>query len=50
MKTLQEQMAVYAAYHRDGANKAIHFLFVPLIIWSAMGLLVQLGSLTVGTL
>jgi uncharacterized membrane protein YGL010W len=50
MKTLVEQMSVYAAYHRDATNKAIHFLFVPLIIWSAMGLLVQLGSWPLGAL
>jgi uncharacterized membrane protein YGL010W len=43
MKSLVEQMSVYAAYHKDATNKAIHFVFVPLIIWSAMGLLVQLG-------
>jgi uncharacterized membrane protein YGL010W len=48
VKNLQEQMAVYAAYHRDGANKAIHFLFVPLIVWSAMGLLALLGAVQVG--
>jgi uncharacterized membrane protein YGL010W len=50
MKTLTEQMSVYAAYHNDATNKAIHFLFVPLIIWSAMGLLVQLGAVQLGTL
>ena len=50
MKTLSEQMAVYAAYHNDATNKAIHFVFVPLIIWSAMGLLVQLGTWQLGTI
>jgi uncharacterized membrane protein YGL010W len=50
VKTLAEQMAVYAAYHRDATNKAIHFVFVPLIIWSAMGLLIQAGSVTLGNL
>jgi uncharacterized membrane protein YGL010W len=50
MKSLQEQMAVYAAYHRDGSNKAIHFLFVPLIVWSAMGLLALPGGVAVGGL
>jgi uncharacterized membrane protein YGL010W len=43
-------MAVYAAYHRDGSNRAIHFLFVPLIVWSAMGLLALLGSVEAGGL
>lgn len=50
MKTLVEQMSVYAAYHRDATNKAIHFLFVPLIIWSAMGLLIQAGAIQLGGL
>jgi uncharacterized membrane protein YGL010W len=50
VKTLVEQMSMYAAYHKDATNKAIHFVFVPLIIWSAMGLLVQAGSVTLGTL
>lgn len=50
MKTIAEQMSVYAAYHNDATNKAIHFVFVPLIIWSAMGLLVQLGAVQMGTL
>jgi uncharacterized membrane protein YGL010W len=50
MKTLSEQMSVYAAYHNDATNKAIHFVFVPLIIWSAMGLLVQVGTWQLGTL
>lgn len=48
MKSLVEQMSMYAAYHRDPTNKAIHFLFVPLIIWSAMGLLIQAGAVTLG--
>lgn len=50
MKTLVEQMSVYAAYHKDATNKAIHFVFVPLIIWSAMGLLVQAGTWSLGTM
>ncbi|MCA1818554.1 MAG: DUF962 domain-containing protein [Halobacteriales archaeon] len=50
MKSLPEQMAVYAAYHRDGSNRAIHFLFVPLIVWSAMGLLALPGSVEAGGL
>lgn len=50
MKTIAEQMSVYAAYHNDATNKAIHFVFVPLIIWSAMGLLAQLGAIQMGAL
>jgi uncharacterized membrane protein YGL010W len=32
VKTLEEQMAFYAAYHRDPRNKATHFFGVPLIM------------------
>ena len=32
MKTLEEQMSVYAAYHQDARNKATHFIGVPVII------------------
>jgi uncharacterized membrane protein YGL010W len=39
MKSLVEQMSFYAAYHHNPVNKAIHFVFVPAIVWSAMGLL-----------
>lgn len=48
MKTLIEQMSMYAAYHREPTNKAIHFLFVPLIVWSGMGLIRQTGSWPLG--
>lgn len=48
MKSLQEQMATYAAYHRNGSNKAIHFVFVPLIVWSVMGLLGLIPGVLVG--
>jgi uncharacterized membrane protein YGL010W len=34
MKTLEDQMAFYAAYHQDGRNKATHFLGVPMIMLS----------------
>ena len=34
MKTLEDQMAVYAAYHQDTRNKATHFIGVPVIILS----------------
>jgi uncharacterized membrane protein YGL010W len=34
MKTLEEQMAFYAAYHQDARNKATHFVGVPMIIVS----------------
>src|SRR5438477_599538 len=34
MKTLEEQMAFYAAYHQDARNKATHFIGVPAIMLS----------------
>ena len=34
MKTLEEQMAFYAAYHQDARNKATHFVGVPMIMLS----------------
>ncbi|MBV8030791.1 MAG: DUF962 domain-containing protein [Betaproteobacteria bacterium] len=34
MKTLEDQMSVYAAYHQDSRNKASHFVGVPMIILS----------------
>jgi len=34
MKTLEEQMSVYAAYHHDPRNKATHFAGVPVIVLS----------------
>jgi uncharacterized membrane protein YGL010W len=36
VKTLEEQMAFYAAYHQDARNKATHFVGVPLIVFSIM--------------
>jgi len=32
VKTLEEEMAIYAAYHQDRRNKATHFVGVPLIM------------------
>jgi uncharacterized membrane protein YGL010W len=50
MKGLADQMSVYAAYHNDATNKAIHFVFVPLIVWSGMGLLMLPGAWRLGTI
>jgi len=36
MKTLEEQMSFYAAYHQDARNKATHFAGVPAIVLSLM--------------
>jgi uncharacterized membrane protein YGL010W len=34
MKSLEEQMSFYAAYHQDARNKATHFVGVPAIMLS----------------
>jgi len=34
MKKLEDQMAIYAAYHQDARNKATHFVGVPIIVLS----------------
>ncbi len=34
MKSLADQMAIYAAYHQDARNKATHFIGVPIIVLS----------------
>jgi uncharacterized membrane protein YGL010W len=34
MKTLEDQMSFYAAYHQDARNKATHFIGVPAIMLS----------------
>ena len=34
MKTIEQQMSFYAAYHQDARNKATHFVGVPAIIVS----------------
>ena len=44
MKTLEDQMSFYAAYHQDARNKATHFLGVPAIAFSLM---IPLGWLRV---
>jgi len=36
MKSLDQQMSVYAAYHRDPRNKATHFIGVPAIVFAIL--------------
>src|SRR5262249_39958871 len=36
MRTLDQQMAVYAAYHRNRWNRMTHFIGVPAIIFSIL--------------
>ncbi|HXI36011.1 MAG TPA: Mpo1-like protein, partial [Burkholderiales bacterium] len=51
MKTLEEQMSVYAAYHQNARNKATHFVGVPVIILSLFiplaWLRLELGDVTI---
>ena len=50
MKTLEEQMSFYAAYHQDARNKATHFVGVPVIMLSLFvplaWLRLEVGGLT----
>jgi len=50
MKTLEEQMGFYAAYHQDRRNKATHFIGVPAIMLSLFipltWLRVEVGGIT----
>ena len=39
MKTLTDQLANYAAYHRDPRNIASHFIGIPLIVVAVAGLI-----------
>ena len=32
MRSLEDQLATYAAYHRDARNIATHFIGIPLIV------------------
>ncbi len=48
MKSLSDQMSVYAAYHRNAVNKVIHFVFVPAIVWTLMVALDQVPLGMVG--
>ena len=51
MKSLEEQMSFYAAYHQDARNKATHFIGVPIIILSLFIPLawpgIELGGVTI---
>jgi len=51
VKTLEDQMAFYAAYHQDGRNKLTHFIGVPAIVLGVMVALawvrVDIGGTTV---
>lgn len=39
MRPVEQLFDRYGAYHRHSGNKAIHWVCVPLIVWSVLGLL-----------
>ena len=39
MRAIDQLFARYAEYHRNPTNKAIHWVCVPLIVWSLLGML-----------
>jgi len=47
MKTLTDQLATYAAYHRDRRNIALHFIGIPLIVL-AVEILLSRPAWTIG--
>lgn len=49
MKTLEDQMAFYAAYHQDARNKLSHFIGVPAIVLGVMVALAWLKMDVAGT-
>jgi len=50
MRTLQEQLSGYAAYHRDRRNIATHFVGIPMIVLAVFGLLARPALLSLGGL
>ena len=49
MKTLEDQMAFYAAYHQDARNKLSHFIGVPAIVLGVMIVLAWARADVAGT-
>ena len=50
MRTFEQQLAQYAAYHRDPRNIATHFLGVPMIMFAVVILLSRPGLFSVAGL
>lgn len=44
MKTMQEWLDAYAVSHQNKTNKAIHFVCVPLIVFSVVGLIMSIPN------
>jgi uncharacterized membrane protein YGL010W len=45
MRTVDRLFERYGAYHRHPLNKAIHWVCVPLIVWSILGMLWALSPI-----
>lgn len=48
MKTLEQQLSQYAAYHRDRRNIATHFVGIPMIVLATAALLARPAWLVAG--
>ena len=44
MKTMQDWLDAYAVSHQNKTNKAIHFVCVPLIVFSVVGLFMSIPN------
>jgi len=44
MKTMQDWLDAYAVSHQNKTNKAIHFVCVPLIVFSVVGLVMSIPN------
>lgn len=49
MKTLDQYLALYAESHQNSTNKKIHYICVPLIMWTVL-ILLDLLVLPLGTM
>lgn len=43
---IMDQLVFYGSYHRKKGNQLIHFIFVPVIMWSAGVWLAYLGPVS----
>ncbi len=48
MRTLEEQLTLYAAYHRDRRNIATHFVGIPMIVLGVFALLARPSLVILG--
>lgn len=47
MDTLNKYLSSYAVSHQNSFNKKIHFVFVPLIVMSVLGLLMSIPTISI---